>query len=414
MRFPSISQYQNQIKMMQTQYERLSYLQQQADTGQKILRSSDDPMLADRIKSVQNHLNQLGHFNNNLSLAANRQSQKESVTDRALNLTARVQEIIQKAKSDTLSDSDRRALANELEGILNQYSDIANSKDVNNEYIFSGLNTHTPAFRNDNGQFIYQGTARGSQIAIGLGLKIDYSESGEAVFAAIPTGNGTFMTKADTVSNTGTGVIGGGKVVSYAEYIPDEYTISFVTNGSGELSYQVTGASGGQIIPAPPATVPDDAPAYLAGSSIMFNGVSVEITGEPNAGDSFVVAPSSKRSVFDNMSQLVALLNQPTSTALEKTQLKQGLGEMQDNFDQVRQNLVTFLQNVGNQGIIIDHQKELSESLQMDGQIFLKNLSEADYTEVVSNISQQNLVLQLTQKIYLQIQETRRFILMGD
>ncbi|QDP73438.1 flagellar hook-associated protein 3 [Legionella israelensis] len=413
MRFPSINQYKNQIKMLQMQYDHLLYFQQQAETGKKILHGSDDPMLADRIKSIQNHLSQLGHFDNNLSLATNRQSQKEAAADRALDLTARVQEIIQKAKNGTLSDSDRSSLAKELEGILNQYDEIANSQDANSEYIFSGLNIHNPAFRNENGHFIYQGTAMGADIAIGLGLKVAYSESGEAIFVAIPTGNGTFTTKADA-SNTGTGIIGGGKVISYSDYIFDDYTISFVTNSSGNLAYQVTGVNGGQIIPAPPATVPDDAPDYLADTDIVFNGVSVEITGEPNPGDSFIIVPSTKRSVFDNMTQLIDLLNQPTGTAQEKARLKQGLGELQENFEQVYQNFISFLQNVGNQGIIIDHQKNLSEALQLDGQAFLKELSEADYGEVISNITQQNLALQLTQKIYLQIQETRRLMLMGN
>ncbi len=77
-------------------------------------------------------------------------------------------------------------------------------------------------------------------------------------------------------------------------YVADNYTLTFVTNGAGKLAYQIVGASSGQVIPAPPATIPTDAPEYVIGEDISFNGLSINIKGTPQVGDTFQIAPSQK------------------------------------------------------------------------------------------------------------------------
>ncbi len=413
MRLPTLSQFRVQAQMLSSQYERLGYLQTQAISEKKILRSSENPSLADNIKSVQDHIGRLKSFDNNLSLAESRQSQKEALAVQSINMTNRIQELLMRAQNDTNNEDDRRAISKELEGLASQFFDAANTSDANGEYIFSGFNIHSPAFRNEGGKYIYQGSDRTSKIAIGLDIKVEYSDSGYDVFGAIPTGNGSFTVASDAINNTGSGVFAGGKLIDHASYVEDDYTLSIVTNSSGNLAYQVTGANGGQIIPTPPASAPADAPDYISGEDIIFNGMSFQMTGSPDEGDTFFVNPSKDESVFSSLNALIQTLNAPADSDKSKADLKQKLGELQQNFEQVATQFRTYQQKTGNQGTVIDNQKRLSEDLQLNEEIFLRNLSNVNIEQVLTEISQQNIALQLTQKIYLQIQETMYPMLMG-
>lgn len=412
MRFPTVSQYRNQVKMLSEQYERLAHLEQQSTTGQKILRASENPLLADRIKSIQSHMADLSSFESNLSLAVSRQGQKESLTNQSLNMISRIEELVQQAQTDTLNNEARTALGKEVEGILDQFMNLANSKDADNQYIFSGMSSDTAPFRNEAGQYIYQGSPQDTEINIGLGVRVAYAEAGDKIFGLIPTGNALFSTSADA-TNTGNAVLAGGSILNRNDYVDDVYTLEIVTNIGGELAYQITGASSGQIIPPPPATVPDDAPPYQAGTDIQFNGISVQLSGEPALGDVFYVQPSKKETVFNSLKSLADLLKKPVNNPNDKTLLKQGLAELQPNFEQINSHLRNYLQDVGQQGTVIDNQQILSDNLRLNEEIFLKNLSEVDYGKVLTEYSQQKISLQLTQKIYLQIQETRQYMLMN-
>ena len=46
---------------------------------------------------------------------------------------------------------------------------------------------------------------------------------------------------------------------------------------------------------------------YKAGDNVEVNGVRLQITGAPSAGDSFNVTPASSRDIFDTMDKLINL-----------------------------------------------------------------------------------------------------------
>jgi len=413
MRLPTIGQYRAQVKALSTQYERLTQLQSKATSGKKILQSSEDPLLADRIKSVQTYFQQLKSFDNNLSLAESRQTQKDAVSTKTINRTTRVQELLQRAQNDTQTNSDRKAIATELEGILTQFFNDASTKDADGEYIYSGINIYTPPFKKVSGQYIYQGTDKVSEIAIGQNVKVEYSDSGYDVFSGIANGNGDFSVSADRLNNTGAGVIHGGDIVSQADYVVDDYTITMVTNSSGNLAYTISGATSGQVVPPPPATVPDDAPDYVDGDDIVFNGMNIQLSGEPDVGDTFFVNPSKSEGIFASLSELINELNTPVSTEKDKADLKQKLGELQQNFEQAASHFRTYQQKIGNQGIIIDNQKSLAENLKINAEMYMNNISQVNYEDVLTDLSQQRVALELTQQVYLQLQETQYSMLFG-
>src|SRR5262249_14254841 len=148
-----------------------------------------------------------------------------------------------------------------------------------------------------------------------------------------------------------------GSVTDTSAYVRDTYTISFVTNSAGETAYQVVGATSGQVIPAPPATIPADAPAYVPDSNISFNGISMNFKGNPNVGDTFTVAPSQNQNVFDGLNDLVNILktpigNDPVARAKFHQSLSQSSAQMKNTYNQ----FINYRSDVGVRMQVIENQ----------------------------------------------------------
>jgi flagellar hook-associated protein 3 FlgL len=405
MRVPTVTQFRDQIELLSQQYEDIATLQAQADSGQKLQNSSDDPVLALQIKSVSDYITSLQAYSSNSILAQNRSKLFETSTQTVVDVMSKVTELTKAAQNDTLSDADRQDIAAQLQGCLNQLAAAANSQDGNGNYIYSGYNTGSPAYTEQNGSYQYFGTMDAITINIGPNVSTPYSESGYNVFGNIPTGNGYFTVSAAS-TNTGNASTSAGNIVNTSSYVPDTYTVSFVTNSAGQLAYQVTGASSGQVMPPPPATSPADAPAYVPASDVNFNGVNLNFTGAPKAGDSFQVAPSQPQNVFNSLQGLINNLQTPIVTDTDRAQFHQAITESSESLSQAATHFIGYLSTIGTREVTIDTQSNSNEKIITNQKVILGKLADADSAEVISSLTEELSSLQTTQQIYLKIQQT--------
>jgi flagellar hook-associated protein 3 FlgL len=405
MRVPTVTQFQEQSEVMSAQMLQIQALQQKAETGTKLQNSSDDPVLASQIKAVKDYIQSLGNFDTNGKLAQNRYSLFSNSLQSAIGIMEQVRELTQSAQSDTLNNDDRNNIANELQSDLDQLVAIANTQDGNGSYIYSGYSTNTPPYVQQSGQYVYQGGYDSTSVYISPSITTPYNQSGFDVFGAIDTGNGSFTITAPG-TNTGTATTSAGSVVSEATYVQDTYTISYVTNSSGQLAYQIVGASSGQVVPAPPATVPADAPAFVADSDVTFNGLTVSVAGLPNVGDSFQITPSTSQNMFNTLQQMITTLRTPINTPTETAAFHQNMTQSSAALYEVSDHLRSFLSQVGSNAAQIDSQVNTNDETITNQKIILGQLADVDMTEVTSSLMQQNIELQATQEIYIKIQET--------
>jgi flagellar hook-associated protein 1 FlgK len=151
-------------------------------------------------------------------------------------------------------------------------------------------------------------TADGMTIAIGSGASLGDSYliqptadavQGMSVALTDPSqiaAASAVITSAAT-TNTGTGTIAAGTLSDPGAYVAGTYTLSF-TNGGAD--WQVTDSGG------PVATG-----AYTSGGDIDFNGVQVQVSGAPAAGDQFTISPNSAGSSDNsNANAMAGLFNQ--------------------------------------------------------------------------------------------------------
>ena len=407
LRLPTLLQFTQQAQLMTQQYDNLAQYNAQLSSGKKLVNASDDPVLANQLQATQDYITQLSNYSTSGSLAQTRTGLFFSTVHSAITSMSDVSSIMQKVANGTVQQSDRNNFANQLKGDLATLLNLANSQDASGSYIFAGYNTSSQAYVQTSSGFQYQGGLTPTTIDIGVGVSALYNESGFEVFGDIYTGNGVFTVNASS-SNTGGAAISG-SVSSSSDYVADNYTVTFAynTNVPPQLVYSVSGVSSGQVVPPPPATIPDQAPVYQpsgqAGVSTTFNGVTLNITGQPNAGDTFQVQPSTQQSLFDTIQKTINLLENPgTNTAVYSQTLSQLTGSVSQALD----HLIAYQSTVGANKGQIDNQVAFNKST-IDAQtIALSRLGDIDEVAVMTLLSQQSLALQATQMGYMKMQQT--------
>jgi len=150
-------------------------------SGKTLLRASDDPNAATDAVKYTEALAKLEMYSNTRSSARNILQHEDHILSSVGSLmTGGLTEKIIAAKSDTYSDADRAALGKELSGIRANILDLANSRDGNGRYIFSGFNTDKPAF-DDKG--VYQGDNNARTVNVADGTVMNVSHPGNDIFS---------------------------------------------------------------------------------------------------------------------------------------------------------------------------------------------------------------------------------------
>ena len=158
-------------------------------TGKNILRASDDPVAAANISFTREQKVMLDRFNTNIDRARARLSLTENVMDESLNLITRAYELGIQAKNDSLSDVDRRAISFEIGQIRESMMSLANSKDVNGNYLFAGYRSNTQPFvRNQEGDVEFLGDRGVHSVQISESLRANTGLDGAGVFMRVDTG----------------------------------------------------------------------------------------------------------------------------------------------------------------------------------------------------------------------------------
>ena len=283
------------------QQEDLLRVQNELAAGKKILAPSDDPNGAARVVDLNEALNQIEQFGENASYATQQLNLEETTLTSANLVLQRVRELSIQAANTGVNDlQSNRAIASEIKEKLSEIFDYANTKDENGDFIFSGFQSKTQAFTTDGaGNYTYNGDEGQSAIQIGSSRQVTSNNSGAEVFQMIRTGNGDFSVDANR-TNAGTGKISTGSVVDRTAFQSHDYTIRFIDADN----YEVFDNTANTVVGVSPRP-------YNDGSSITFDGIEVQVSQTPAAGDEFTVEASRYQDVFTTLNNLVRELESP-------------------------------------------------------------------------------------------------------
>ena len=157
-------------------------LQTQLGSGQKLSRSSDNPVAASRMRTLA-RLESLSTID---ETNANRANADLSLADAAMsnmsNTIMRAQELATQAASTTLTDEQRAGIATELEQIHDDLYTLANSRDSTGHALFGGNNTGNAYELDASGNASYIGSDSSVDLPSGDGQSVTRSMTGKQIF----------------------------------------------------------------------------------------------------------------------------------------------------------------------------------------------------------------------------------------
>lgn len=376
------------------QQAQVSKTQLQMSSGKKVVTPSDDPTAAVQILQLQHSIDLKNTYQTNIGYAQASLSTEESALSNSNDLLQRVRELAVQANSGVLSNTDLQSISQEVQQDLNGLLGLANAQDGSGNYLFSGNRTTTKPFSQSAGGFNYAGDQGQRTIQIGEDRHVAISDSGYDAFQKVKNGNGTFITSYNS-ANTGSGAISTGQITNQAAWVPDTYTLNFLT----PTTYEVRDSSSALITSG----------TYQSGAAISFNGAQVSVSGAPATGDTFTIAPSSNQDVFTSVQKLVTALSNSFTDPASRAKFSSDIGQVLVSIDQAMNNIDNVRAGIGARLNSIDNQKAANGDLIAASQTALSSLQDLDYTAAASRLSQQMLVLQAAQQSFVKMQNLSLF-----
>lgn len=157
---------------------------EQISTGQSVNQLSDDPAAAAQV--VLNHVqnSQNAQYLKNITSLQPEAQTIDSTLNSAVEAVTQAISLGTEGATGTLSDTDRQAIATQLQGIQNQVLNLANLNYQGN-YVFSGTATSTQPFVLDSTQpdgVKYNGNTGVNTVAISPGETIPVNQPGSTIF----------------------------------------------------------------------------------------------------------------------------------------------------------------------------------------------------------------------------------------
>jgi flagellar hook-associated protein 3 FlgL len=188
MRISSSWSQQLGINALIEQESKKNHTQIQLSTGKRIIEPSDDPAAAVQVVDLNQTIKQTEQYNSNIKTARQRIELEEVVLQSSVDVMHRLRDLGLQGLNATNSLGERKAVAQEMELLNGQLVGLANTKNSNGEFIFSGFKSdQTPFVETAVGVYTYGGDANQRQIQISTTRQIADGDPGDTVFG-IPSG----------------------------------------------------------------------------------------------------------------------------------------------------------------------------------------------------------------------------------
>lgn len=175
--------------------ERMLNQQNQIASQNRIQELRDDPAAAAHATRHQSYLYRLERYSENIEMAQLRHRETEVYMQEAVGILQRVRELALQGANGTYTQAETRAMATEVNQLLNQLVQAANAKGSDGAMLFAGDRTKTEPFRPIEGridgfdepviaQVQYLGTNAQNRTEVAEGAYVPLNFPGSQVFWA--------------------------------------------------------------------------------------------------------------------------------------------------------------------------------------------------------------------------------------
>ena len=219
------------ISQMNTLQTQASTLQTQISTGNKIQQSSQDPVAAAQMRSLQaaDTLSAADTANANAATAS--LNLTDSTLSQFTSIVTQVQTLATQAANGTITDTQRANIGTQVASLYQNLVSLANTTDASGHAIFAGQASGPAYTVSSNGTATYAGTGSANQLSLGNGLSVSTGVTGgQALNFSV---NGTPTNLLSVVQNLASSLQGNGSTTPQAAA---SASLSQLTTGLSTLS----------------------------------------------------------------------------------------------------------------------------------------------------------------------------------
>lgn len=186
----------NLISNLTAASERLYEAENIVLTQKRVNKPSDNPVDALSAMKIQTRLSEIKQYQRNISRAQSTLEGSETAVDELVDIFQRLNTLAVQGASDSYAANDKNSIAEEVNQLLEEVVNIANTRSES-VYLFGGTNNDLQPYqviRDDNGDIIQvttNGTNGDTNTLIGENITIKTNVNGEDLFEK---GNNLFAT----------------------------------------------------------------------------------------------------------------------------------------------------------------------------------------------------------------------------
>ncbi|GAB3630434.1 Flagellar hook-associated protein 3 [Pandoraea terrae] len=411
MRISTSMIYDQSMRSMSQASSDLLSTQAQLSSGKRVTTPSDDPLAAAQAVAVNQDYELNAQYALNRNTVNTQLQLEDSTFGNVVNTLQHVMSQINAAGNATLNDSDRSAIATDLQSSFQQLLSLANTTDANGQYMFSGFMGGSAAYTATATGAAYTGDTGVRYVQVGPNRQIAINDIGSSIFQGIQPGTAARIISGSS-TNTGTGTFSQPSVTNVADpTINHKFQISFgsdVTTTPPTPTYTVTDLTD---LTATPVTA-----NYTSGQPIAFGGMSVTVTGTPAVGDKMTVQPAATAgtNVFDNLQSLINTLKAPLSgtNGVGQATLTNALATFNQQFSNTYDNITTIRTTVGSRMNELSALNNIGDSNSVAYQTQLSDLQDVDYYSATTKFTQLQASLTAAQQAFMQTKKLSLFNMM--
>lgn len=229
MRISTAQYYKTNADQLQARQNKVAEVQAKLGSGKQLLHPSENPSKADLISRLESGKERQAVYGKNVDAAQTRLTSEEAVLTSMTRIMQRITELTVQGGNDTLAAEDRAVIGAEVKALRDELLNLANTQDINGNYIFSGNKVKAPAFlENSSGVVSYNGDYGRLQINVSDVRRLSINTIGPELFSTADfAALDDLVTKLN--SDNGSGIRGS---ISEVEAISNKLTVSYGTMAS--------------------------------------------------------------------------------------------------------------------------------------------------------------------------------------
>ncbi|MCX5590558.1 flagellar hook-associated protein FlgL [Alcaligenes endophyticus] len=392
--------FQTGLNSINQQQADLVRIFQQIGSGQRMVNPSDDPLAAAQSISLEQSRSMNARFGENRAVAMRNLGEEENILNAVTVQLQSVKTRLVEVGNGALSDSDRHTLATVLQSSLDTLVGLGNSKDGSGQYLFSGAKGDTAPF--DTSSYVYNGDTTQRFIQVEQTRQLDSADHGNDIFMRANPGASVYVSSASG-TNAGTGVVGAPSLDTPSVNNGATYELTFNADGTYNVKWGADELQN-QALP--------EADKNGVRRLSLPDGASVQLSGVPQAGDSFTVELASKSgmNLFKTLSFMIEALALPqTGSETNQAQFRNILNTTMQHMDQHYDNVLTVRSSVGTRMNELDALSANGNLRNLSYRQELSRLQDVNYYEASTQLELRKSALEAAAMAFRKIQSTNLF-----